>query len=809
MKTLFCATITSFVILFQSSGIAQQLDEGFKVYIKGRPDLVIEQAADGNYLIGGRIDFLGSELSGAIVKLDAKGQPVAGFKKITSDGSFSQIKALSGGKFLASGVFTKVNGQASQKLVRFHADGSMDTEFSIGSSADIRTFDVQSTGNIIITGTFTNFAGKGYNYVARLLANGTLDETFGKPALASSVLGVAVNASDELLLNRIGVLTKLTPEGAIDNTFTSPELGAPVQFDYIDNLSSEWMVSYTKFSASEYKLIKLNNNGAIHTNFTQIQTPGQIGRFSILSNGYLAVTGVFTQYNGVSANVVLFKPDGTFDRILCVTNTNFITHISADAANGIIVAGGFIKINNIERLYIARFKSDYSIDPDFKPELTQCFLGSLPGVQSKGKLLFAGEYDMVGVGFVRSHLIRLNADGTVDLSFNPAINQNTSHITALTVQPDDKILVSGIFVIDQFISGLVRLLPDGQIDNSFSIGLGPQMGSESSYAQLVRYNNGKIYVAGSFTQFNSQPYSRLVVLDQNGTIIGSSTSLPSNSFFTDLEVQSDGKIVLLGFFPLADGNRKLIRLNGDGTLDSTFPAISMATGVLRDIEIDSKDRVVVAGLWDTFNGIAVKNIARINADGTIDASFRVGDGFSQYLSHDVLSIKILPTDILAVSGSFDTYNTEPAPGIALFNSDGEKLQLTTGFNSSTVIRRLVYANNMLVGTGRIVFGIGENVSSAIKINFDIEVGTDGFSNEAHPLAAYPNPFTGNIQLTLPINGGDAYVKLCSQTGTVLLEQHAFAGSTIDLDTHSLPAGLFILKVQLDNQRTKYCKLVKR
>jgi hypothetical protein len=67
-------------------------------------------------------------------------------------------------------------------------------------------------------------------------------------------------------------------------------------------------------------------------------------------------------------------------------------------------------------------------------------------VQPDGKILIGGNFTSVGGGdglaTLRQFIARLNADGTVDMSFDPGAN---NVVYALAVQPDGKILVGGTF----------------------------------------------------------------------------------------------------------------------------------------------------------------------------------------------------------------------------------------------------------------------------------------------------------------------------------------------------------------------------
>ena len=124
------------------------------------------------------------------------GQPYANIARFNSDGSldttFSPVTGPNGivhalgwqtnDQIVAGGEFTAVNGLSYNHLVRFNADGSLDTtNFFVGSGADDAVFSVDLdplAGTIYVGGAFRNFNGTHRAGFARLYANGTVDTTF-------------------------------------------------------------------------------------------------------------------------------------------------------------------------------------------------------------------------------------------------------------------------------------------------------------------------------------------------------------------------------------------------------------------------------------------------------------------------------------------------------------------------------------------------------------------------------------------------------------------------------------------------------
>ena len=119
---------------------------------------------------------------------------------------------------------------------------------------------------------------------------------------------------------------------------------------------------------------------------------------------------------------------------------------------------------------LTRYLPDGTLDSSFNFSRDYKFVAAAAAT-ANGQLIVAA-YQYLYNGFRTVQIIRLNTDGSIDSSFNTAIvgSENISVVRAITIQPDGKILVAGLF--DTF-AGLarqkiVRLLPDGALDSGFT-----------------------------------------------------------------------------------------------------------------------------------------------------------------------------------------------------------------------------------------------------------------------------------------------------------------------------------------------------
>lgn len=255
----------------------------------------------------------------------------------------------------------------------------------------------------------------------------------------------------------------------------------------------------------------------------------------------------------------------------------------------IVAAGNFSSFNGSNRFSIVRLNSDGSVDSNFKPGLGIQTVGGVPGLvlnvalQPDGKILVAGDFNLVG-GTNRFYVARLNSNGSVDTSFDPGASVN-GVINAMALQADGKILIGGEFTT---FAGLdrkyvARLNSDGSLDNSFDTGTGAD---NTVYAIAVQ-QDGRVVIGGSFKQFNLGNHSRLVRLNTDGSLdtsfdVGSGLD---EAVYTIL-MQNDGRILIGGIFEQYNQTRRmgLARILPSGVLDTSWmdSTFNQFAGLYRD-----------------------------------------------------------------------------------------------------------------------------------------------------------------------------------------------------------------------------------
>jgi uncharacterized delta-60 repeat protein len=316
-------------------------------------------------------------------------------------------------------------------------------------------------------------------------------------------------------------------------------------------------------------------------------------------------------------------------------------------------------------------------------------------ILANGKLLVYGKFDSYQ-GVTVNDVAVLNTDGTLDTTFSAGTgiteNFNTGAQQTLDVQPDGKILIAGSFTTFNGLAAnnLVRLNTDGSVDHSFI----PALPFHAYITCIKLQNDGRILCAGSFAGEFEDPKGDIIRLTTDGSIdtsfttgTGFTMSLPlaepDPGFVYTIAIQDDNKILAGGYFARYNGVTKfnLVRLNADGTIDTNFfigegasvlePYTEHFGTVNKIVAHPSSGKIYIAGTMAMFNGEPSKNVIRLHEDGTVDSAFNFTDdpGYSQGFPDRYISeLAVNYEGKLLIGGSFFLNNCRD---IAMYNQDGQ------------------------------------------------------------------------------------------------------------------------------------------
>jgi uncharacterized delta-60 repeat protein len=534
--------------------------------------------------------------------------------------------------------------------------------FASGSNSNVRTTNASGvatstdfranliTGSYLVTATVGGVITPATFTLTNLPATLTITGGDGQARVVgeifSQVLSVTVRDSNNNVVSGVSV------------TFTSPGNGASGTF-------ANRQVTYTATSDA--------NGVAKSTAFTANSTPGtyqvaaQIGSNApvsfTLTNSPPAIVDMasssYTVSEGVGAAVVTLTRSGssqgsvvanltitsqtTDDADYATTNNGSRLDTSLNPGTGtpgetykveplandkILLGGNFATYSGQAVGRIARLNADGSLDTSFQSTGAGAN-GTVHGfaVQPDGKIIIVGGNFSTYNGVTRNRVARLNADGSLDTGFMATGTGATGAVFRTAVQPDGKILIGGSFTAfnGTNISRIARLNADGSLDSGFTL---TGSGLNGTVWAIAVQADGKILIGGEFTDYNGTATNRIARLNADGSLDTTFvTTLGANATIWSILVPdaASGKILIAGDVTGYNSSSVgyIARLNGsDGSLDTSFTALNSgaADNTIRTMALQPDGKVLFGGDFTAFNNIAANRIGRLNADGSFDLS---------------------------------------------------------------------------------------------------------------------------------------------------------------------------------------------
>ena len=142
--------------------------------------------------------------------------------------------------------------------------------------------------------------------------------------------------------------------------------------------------------------------------------------------------------------------------------------------------------------------------------------------------------------------------------------------------------------------------------------------------------DGGILVGGDFTAFNTVVRNRLAKLDINGELdTGYVVGNGADDFISSIVALPSGKALIGGGFTSYNSTVRysIARINADGSVDATFDPGTGANAAVRDVVSQVDGKVLIGGEFTTVANTNRKYIARLAKDGQLDNSFKMEEEF--------------------------------------------------------------------------------------------------------------------------------------------------------------------------------------
>ncbi len=624
-------------------------------------------------------------------------------------------------------------------------DGSLDLSFNPtdvgygfgdGADGEVLASAIQPDGKVIIGGAFTHVHGVARGHIARLNTDGTVDNSFpgANVSAGGNVQTIALQADGKILIggsfttyggNALFGLARLNSDGTLDPGFNmGTGLNGWVSAINVQNDGKILVAgSFTTYNGTlRMKITRVLTSGAIDPSFDPGVGPvGNLTALAIQSDGKILVGGVFTTWNGAAhRSLVRLNSDGTLESgyNTAAGTVGDVNCLALQSDGKVLLGGNFTAWGGTPRNRIARLSTAGLLDATFNPGNGPSNQVRTIRVLGTGKLLVGGDFGNYN-GTNRQNIARVNTDGTLDATFDPGTGAYT-RVNTVTVQPDGKLVLGGSFPRYNGIGrrNFVRTTADGVLDAGYAT----NTGANDVVFDCKLQPDGKVLIAGEFTLVNGIGRNRIARLNADGSVDPTFAPLSgADAAVYSIALQPDGKILIAGEFTSVNGSarNRVARLNANGSTDATFVPGSGANSEAYNVLLQPDGKVLVGGAFTQFNGVAQGCLVRLNATGTVDNTFTTGTGLNAALQDFALQ----PDGRIVVAGNFTTFNGTPRSRIARLNADGTlDLSYNTGFDN--VVRCLAFqADGKLVVGGGFTLVNGYTRQSCARLNADGSVDT--------------------------------------------------------------------------------------
>lgn len=670
------------ILVLGTSFVSGHRDSIVRFFSNGMPDSTFHFQSEWLYRINDwKVDPAGTVWIVAQTNSTPVGQPSSIVFQLKEDGSLGFQPSLNGlvkaaateilnfdhGAVLLKGVFRRNGASSDEPVIRLLADGTLDNGFAtpFESTKPISKMISLPDHKWMVLGEsriFSNSTGILTPEIYRLESNGAMDPSFQSEMQLdfAQIQDLTVDSAGQVYVAgifqqihvsppRSAQVIRLLPDGGVDHEFVGTWRASDRYelADHISALPDGKLFIYgnnNRFAfANEQRrfgcaiLHNLPESAPVIVASPTNMTVSAGSRLSLRAKvAVIPTCSLLWTFNSetipganqstLTLESALVSQAGTY-RLVASNALGIATQVIAQ----VVVTPAPHALGGINPHFTSKLSADLSLD-DIQP---------LAG----GQFIVGGSFRS-WEGTARSSVAVINQEGQLDSTFSVPLSTNRFgllQVRRIAVQSDHKIILAGSFRYagNPAYEDLIRIRPDGSLDDSFNASswLLQRYPTRYSFAALKLDSKDRLLVAGTFAQGFTPPYHGLLRLLSNG--------LPDPTFFPPefingangltvaaLLIQpGDGKIIIGGTFE-RDGKR-LLRLNEDGTTDTTFVGAELtwsgygfcelvpggspvAAPIIRALAMDSQNRVLVAGGFSQWNGHDCYNLARLKPGGNFD-----------------------------------------------------------------------------------------------------------------------------------------------------------------------------------------------
>ena len=603
--------------------------------------------ADGQILLGGAFSVVGGTGRNCIARVAANGTLDPGFNPNAND-NVNSVVVQEDGQILLGGFFTSLGGTARNRIARVAANGTVDASFNPNPNNYVISVAVQADGQILLAGAFTFVGGTPRNHIARMAADGTLDPVFN-PNVNNFVTSVAVQADGQILLgggfNSVG-------------------------------------------GTSRNCIARVAANGTLDATFNPAANDVVYG-VGVQENGRILLAGTFTNVGGTGRILLARLLNDASTQSLSAVDTTQVLWMRGGSAPD-VTQTTFELSTNGGASYTPLSGTASRVGSTSNWQLTGLSLPISGQLRSRGRT--AGSYFSGSSGLVEqvtsySGLIPpaptvasilptsgSTAGGTsvtitgTDFTGATAVTIGGSAATGVTVlnattitatTPAGGAGTASVLVTTSGGTNTANMLYTYRAPGTLDL-LNPVIVGGYVHATAVQ-PNGQTIIAGNFSSVNGVPRSNVARLNAGGGL-DMGFDPKANGVVHSVAVQPNGMILLGGAFSTLQPNGApapstrwcIARVNADGTLDAAFNVRTSTRGTVHSIALQPNGMILIGGLFTSIQGTGEvtqtprNKIARLASTGALDMTF------DPKANNTVLSIAVQPNGMILLGGSFTT-----------------------------------------------------------------------------------------------------------------------------------------------------------
>lgn len=657
--------------------------------------LAIRPQSDGRVIIGGSFDLVNGVPRNNLARLNADGSLDMNWNP-DANGSVHAI-AVAGTNIYVGGQFTTIGGLSRPRLAKlnYNTGAPLDGLWAIGANNTVRALAL-SGEDIFVGGNFTTIGGSNRNYIAKVRITGSIYDNFTNGA----------NGEVRALLYHGGDLFA----GGDFTTIGGATRSYVAKLHYFDGSALDWnpkpnnsvwaladttleiimggfFTMVTNRPLNYLAMVDAGSGSPVAGWDAGITSPGYVDVLDADSLN-LYVGGFFTQVNGLARNgfVKMSNASAVIDRVWTNEPDNDVGAIYVSSATNVLIGGRFARMGAHRAISIARMTTNGVPSPGFPVSAGDPGIVFSIATQSDGRVVVGGSFDSV-MSQDFPHLVRFNADGSIDTNWTPRPNGSVD----FALPYGTSIYAVGGFtnIGGQNLRRIARLNDtDGQVaagwtnqvygtvdaatvdSNYFYVGGGFTniSGTPCRYIARTRHSDNRVdtswlpaasgtvmalgvdasyvYCGGAFRAIGAQPVSNLARVSRTTGLADPAWAPNPDNWVRALAVRTS-HVYAVGDFNYMAGesiyNLARVSKTAPATADTTWQAFPV--GRMETLAMDDH-WAYLGGTFDEMGGESISNVARVNlTNAAADASWHPQPDFNVYA--------ILPRgEEVAVGGMF-------------------------------------------------------------------------------------------------------------------------------------------------------------